>query len=265
MNLFKMIKREVISRSSEHYTVDQIHNEFDSASERLLNEAKEIVSKEINTSNGERLKKLGFNVAKQTVESENTIEIKKENERLRDDIEYFKQWYPFNKFITEKEIKRLCEKYKLVFGEVSDYKGEVPEKNISEIERFVLREEDKNKYGYFKRSENDENCWEPCEKEDTLAYYGYLDNYYNYRRGGKRYSDNLHFHETGTSYRGYVNDKFMICAPEIDFDMTSMRIKDGYMLVKDPIVLKPVKGGYLIVSKWGLEASDEIVANEKDN
>jgi hypothetical protein len=45
--------------------------------------------------------------------------------------------------------------------------------------------------------------------------------------------------------------------------------EDGFVLkdkeIKDPIVLKPVNGGFLIVSKWGLEASDEIVINERMN
>jgi hypothetical protein len=41
--------------------------------------------------------------------------------------------------------------------------------------------------------------------------------------------------------------------------------KDGYKLEYDPIVLQPVKGGYLVVTKWGLEASDEIVTNPTSN
>lgn len=35
--------------------------------------------------------------------------------------------------------------------------------------------------------------------------------------------------------------------------------------VPDPVVLQPVKGGFLIVCAWGEEASDEIVVNEKMN
>jgi hypothetical protein len=45
--------------------------------------------------------------------------------------------------------------------------------------------------------------------------------------------------------------------------------EDGFVLkdkeVKDPIVLKPVVGGFLIVTKWGLEASDEITINPNLN
>jgi hypothetical protein len=47
-----------------------------------------------------------------------------------------------------------------------------------------------------------------------------------------------------------------------------MRIEDGYRLeynLPDPIVLQPVNGGYLIVSKWGLEGEDAELTNEKMN
>lgn len=37
------------------------------------------------------------------------------------------------------------------------------------------------------------------------------------------------------------------------------------IVIKDPIVLQPVNFGYIIVSSWGLEASDELVVNEINN
>jgi hypothetical protein len=61
---------------------------------------------------------------------------------------------------------------------------------------------------------------------------------------------------------------FKICASVKDFDTSNMRIEDGYRLeynLPDPIVLQPVNGGYLIVSKWGLEGEDAELTNEKMN
>jgi ABC-type molybdate transport system permease subunit len=50
--------------------------------------------------------------------------------------------------------------------------------------------------------------------------------------------------------------------------MKSARVQ-GHKLVDiikdDPIVLQPVKEGYLIVSAWGIEASDKEVQNSKFN
>ena len=45
--------------------------------------------------------------------------------------------YPFNKFITEDIVKQICKKYNLVFGDVSQFKGFVPQKNLDEITRFL--------------------------------------------------------------------------------------------------------------------------------
>ena len=59
----------------------------------------------------------------------------------------------------------------------------------------------------------------------------------------------------------------MIAAQEEDFDTRGMYVK-GHKLemsIPDPIVLQPVKGGYLIVTAWGDEASDAAVVNEIKN
>ena len=63
-----------------------------------------------------------------------------------------------------------------------------------------------------------------------------------------------------------------IAAPLKDFNMTNAEVK-GFKISKieipDPIVLKPVifnnQKHYLIVTAWGLEASDELVVNQKFN
>jgi hypothetical protein len=63
-----------------------------------------------------------------------------------------------------------------------------------------------------------------------------------------------------------------IAAPASDFDTTGMELKNFKLSpieFPDPIVLQPVffEGSkhYLIVTAWGLEASDEMVVNEKMN
>ena len=52
-------------------------------------------------------------------------------------------------------------------------------------------------------------------------------------------------------------------------DISGLELKEGYKLEKkfipDPVVLQPVKGGYLILTAWGDEASDPIVINEINN
>jgi ABC-type molybdate transport system permease subunit len=52
-------------------------------------------------------------------------------------------------------------------------------------------------------------------------------------------------------------------------DITGLELTEGYKLTKkfipDPVVLQPVRGGFLLVTVWGDEASDELVVNNKFN
>lgn len=63
-----------------------------------------------------------------------------------------------------------------------------------------------------------------------------------------------------------------ICAPEDQFDTTNLVDVNGLLKLgrpilveKDPIVFRYVRGGVQIITKWGLEAADEALANEKLN
>ena len=41
--------------------------------------------------------------------------------------------------------------------------------------------------------------------------------------------------------------------------------KEALKIVPDPVVLQPVRYGFLIVTAWGDEASDEMVVNPRNN
>jgi hypothetical protein len=51
--------------------------------------------------------------------------------------------YPNNKFITEESVKKICEKYNLVYSTIDRYIGTVPDKNLTEIANFKINDEDK--------------------------------------------------------------------------------------------------------------------------
>lgn len=233
LNIFKKKKPSVATISA---TIEQIHNEFDSASEKLLVEAKAIIAKS-QILKGDRLINLGFS---KSAPVEQSAEAKKKQE-LAIRIKHYQVYYPNNKFIDEDSVKVICQKYGLVFGDSSQYKGDVPEKNIVEMEQFKLRNEDKrrrtNMDDYL-----DRHRWQ------SFAQYS--------RRSFDDAPKEIKVY--------YTQPPFKICAPEKDFDM-AFYVKKGYKLEYDPIVLQPVNGGYLIVTKWGIEASDAIVINEKQN
>lgn len=262
-NLKRKVKELIQPKVDVNLLVAEIHNEFDTSTERLLNEAKSILAKNINTSKGETLRSLGFTSSKPSIDSAADIKSKQENEQLAKHIEHYSTFYPNNKFITEKEVEKISKKYGLLCGEVGYYIGDVPDKNVSEISNFKLREEDctKHKCGWYKVEYGGgfRPMFLPSSKKEN-GHYGWIKN--DWRIGGF-----INSVKEGQEYH-YERPEFKICASVKDFDMNQMRVTDGYKLeqnIPDPIVLQPVNGGYLIVSKWGLEAEDNDLVNEKLN
>lgn len=249
------VKQAFSEPMNEQEVIEKIHSDFDGAAERLLAEAQEI----INNCNAEkldkaaRLKALGFDKSSTVKESEEEARKKNEMEEISRNILYFKQHYPFNKFITEKEVEKICKKYSLVFGDAKNYKGEIPNKNLNEIENFKLRQEDMVRTSDYDRAIE---RYFAISVAQARGHFG--------DRSYSRAEYPVRPPESEMKYY-YSKSPFKMCAPEKDFDMTYYKT-EGYKIVpKDPIVLQPVKGGYLIVSKWGLEASDELVVNSIDN
>ena len=177
----------------------------------------------------------------------------KKKQVLHEAINYFAFTYPQYKFITEESVNKLCQKYGLVFGNVSYYIGDVPEKNLLQIENFKIKPENE--------------CWEftvhEFDKDDEITY------------GNESHCKYLF--ESANSTRifrhSFYNCKpsdLMIVASLKDFDTSRLEVR-GYELkqVPDPVVIKPViyknNRYFLVVTAWGLESSDEDVVNERSN
>lgn len=128
--------------------VVRIHHAFDTAAERLLQEAQEIIATkpeigetEISKLNQlEILEKIGF------INSKNFVEAKKvkdsfETKRgkivdasgIQELVLRYQHYFPFYKFLTIDQLVHICMKYNLVFHPVEQYIGEIPAKNIAEM------------------------------------------------------------------------------------------------------------------------------------
>lgn len=250
--------------------VKEIHEDFFTEVNRLLEEVK--ISKSLETdkqeliNKSERLKKLGFNNTKEIEEAEKELlrlsKIKEENtikKEIHEAIEYFSNKYPLYKFITEESVKKICEKYNLIYGDVKYFKGNVPEKNLKKIEEFKI---DKHDACYFKFTRH----W-MSSRNDNFE----IMDFNNYFRTKKEVDD--------LSFKISIYTTTDICPLEIaaspsDFNLDKMEIKDfkiekKEIKIPDPIVLNPVffknKKHYLIVTAWGPESSDELVVNERMN
>lgn len=258
-NFKSAVKETAITEKTKtkNELVDEIHQTFMTEVDRLLKEAR--ISKPIDTikqdliDKTKRLQRLGFNNAKEITEGAKEIErlrkIEKENEdkrQLINAINYFSSKYPQYKFITEESVKFICEKYGLVYGEVSSYIGTVPDENLIHIEEFAIEERDV--------------CYTETRDygSDRRTYYA---------------SPSSATGPTYSSYSSFKQSPLEIAAPISDFNMTDKELKDFKITNKakapDPVVLQPVFYGYtkyyLIVTAWGKEAEDSLIVNEKLN
>ncbi len=265
----------------QNAVVQEIHDTFYSEVDRLLAEAGIKLSTETDKaeliSKAKRLEKLGFKSTKEvSIASEESIRLEQINETntkkqdLINAINHFSFKYPQYKFITEESVKKICEKYGLIYGEVSLYKGEVPDKNLEQIEKFTVKDED---------------CAFTIARRSSFSFgYSYHTiDYAQQTRNKKEFEDyNSRTHDDHISlrhdYYGHLRDQIgyraslEIAAPVKDFDTTNMELKDfklSKIEIPDPVVLHPVmfRGTkhYLIVTAWGLEASDELVVNQRNN
>jgi hypothetical protein len=138
------------TKQTEEELIAEMHNEFDTAPERLLEEALNIMNEaeghKVTTEEeildkARRLYKLGFTnteiVSKmQEIKERNKTQediIAAEMERAKR-IKYYNSTYPKCKFLTIDELNRICKKYGLVYAQVRHYTKTVPTENLEEIE-----------------------------------------------------------------------------------------------------------------------------------
>jgi len=230
--------------------IEEIHNSFETASEKLLIEAKEIINSPTDKE-CELKKQLGFGSAKGVEENDKKLDEIRKNKSLLDELNELNQKYPQFKFISEQQVDEICQKYNLIMGQSSQYIGDIPNKNLLEIKHFldnisIIKEED---YSYIKTDYF--NPW-----GDRVLY-------------RSSHSEFLHNQEHPSRHFSiYKDDKFKICAPIADMKIEKNQKIVGNRIVNipDPVVLFPIKQNfYIIVSKWGIEGQDSSLTNEKMN
>jgi hypothetical protein len=234
-------------------TIVKIHSSIDSAVDRLKEISKNYLmqseepTEEVYSDKIDKLKGLGFNNVREVREYDSkkiiySEEIHKKTflknkaNAINADVSYYSRIYPFHKFIYYSQLIPICEKYNLVLGSVEFYNADIPKKNSEEIINFDY------------------------DKCNNKLFFN---------------KDKPLFNQT--YYIENRNKKLYICAPKLDFvkGLTQIGIevyRGSYTKIslksylepkpKDPIVLLPVKTsldkqiGFIVVSKWGLEANE---------
>jgi len=122
--MYDLLSKQANGPIKHNLKVKDIHDDFLAEANFLVDESNKAV----------KLTKLGFHNSKGAIQNLAKQEI--------NEAEYFKRHYPLNKYLTNTQIQNLCKKYNLVFGHCAQFKGEIPDKNLKEIENFKVREED---------------------------------------------------------------------------------------------------------------------------
>lgn len=265
--------------------VQEIHHAFETAGDKILAEAQTIL-KDCETKTihkGKRLLSLGFKQSKEAIIADGVIGKEATAKETADLVISYKVKYPNNKFITEKQVEAICEKWNLVCAPVDRYKGFVPENKVIEIERFKFNSNDKRQPLIKILSAWNTDTW-------LLDFmFGFTGGIALHNRIGLRLIPANHpkLYWQGSNLFGAYNDngelayvekyevtefkQKLICAPKKDMDLRGLK-KIGSIfssfttvVVPDPVVLQPCNGGYLIITAWGDEATDENVVNQGMN
>lgn len=240
--------------------IDEIHHSFYTAGDKLLAEAQAVIAgtDEGSFAKTDRLKALGFSQAKGVQETEAVKADLSSKKAMQQLLTEYAVKYPTYRFIDEAGIEAICKKYNLVFGNITDYKGFVPEKNLAEIERFPgVKEEDAiDLQRMYYKTGGWSNKPEVIKYGDWRPVYRASNDEYRIHMLGSR----------GMDYEFRNSKKILICAPIKDMNMVGKEL-DGHKvvvkLIPDPVVLVPMKGNlFCILTAWGDEASDPLVVKQ---
>lgn len=256
-------------KTNELTVIEKIHNEFDTAVDKLLSYSEEIKlnAESIafdNFKNEEitsKLSELGFNNAKEVkdyskIKSKNEqsfsekTKLNSKSKRIIEFIEDFKQIAPLNKVILYSQVIQICEKYNLILGPANLFKGEIPLKNQHDIINFPLQSI--NNHNLYKEYKLSETIYQGplCSQNRTTKFY--------------MCAPKNEFNLKNTTFIG--NEIYEDKNSKIKFKLEMPKPKP-----KDPIVLYPIFSRYLdqvafiIVTAWRKEASDPLIVNEINN
>jgi hypothetical protein len=251
--------------------IQEIHETFFTEVDRLLEMAgirkSEETEKQALLDKARVLKDLGFGNTKEvkeaTAEFTRITNIQHENDakaELIKAIQFFQYKYPLYKFITGEAVERICKKYNLLCGPVDKYIGTVPDLNVKQMQNFKIEPINAAyEVGWRKSREKRIRVVDYADYKTTQLEHAKIDE-------TPRPVGMCDFSHSKICRR----KPLQICAPQSDFDMQRMTA-NGHMLeeIPDPVVLQPVmwngKEYFLVVTAWGLEASDSDVVNEKLN
>lgn len=287
----------MISLLKKTVPVEVIHTEFDSAQDRILDECSKVLAElKIPTETqierkAAMLEELGF-VNSETVHQAKSLkqrakEIETQLNLTRSQVKsiyYFKQKYPFEKFITVDELERICEKYNLIHAPARNYIRDIPEKNVLEMKK-CKKLDDSDKCELIMNFPDISKVFlKAIGKKDTIFTYSevlvlakkYWDNPLSIMKWFENASSTWSFAilkgmrggiSPGTDEYDFTQVEkidragIFIAAPKSHFNLNGLSKKSKFGFfnvtvheVKDPVVFEYCKDNLCrIITKWGTD------------
>jgi len=309
--------KNIFRRKTSDDLVREIHNEFDTAGDKLLNQAKSILEEIAKSNIAENLEnkakimeQIGFINSKFVKDVNNKI---KNDKQAKEDAEkdaqlvmYYKHKYPNLKFLKENDLDTICEKYNLVYAPIKNYVENVPDKNLNDIiDAKELDVDDKPDCRYYYTNINSDffstenkliaskikieidkqQFLKPETRKHNFRITDGIPGFHNNMDNIPTYASAIFVSNYLIKHHGIrVNERYIslskvevdysglfICAPEKHFNLEGLSKEKKYgffekittqiVEVKDPIVFRYVKGGIQVITKWGIEAEDRLLAD----
>lgn len=268
----------------------EIHKAVFSAQDELLKTANSILRNAHHTENDKsliaNLLKIGF-VNQPDVKKLSKKGLKPEVYKARDTINLIRLYqkkYPKNRFIDDDSIKSICNRFGLLFAPVEMYNAEIPLKNMREITHFKCSVKDKRintSISFINKKASKIITGKKGRTMTTVSLLmprilnpSFIDFFRNpnvekeifiAQKLNEKYGTEITWSNIEEVYQDDVKSKGltngMMIAPKNKFKIPkNYSVENGFEVgykkavkIKDPVVLQPVIGGYLIVSAWGFE------------
>lgn len=167
--------------------------------------------------------------------------------------EVYDNIYPNHQFVNYRCVDELMKRFGLSFGAVSAYIGDIPLDKIDSMEKF------KPSFIYDRNSHYPLHDLSTTMAEQAAQHngygniIGYLNDAYGRITNGRgalgKETDLVKYSILDMIKRPVNSTVFFILAPASHFNGEANEA-GNFGEVKDPIVLAPVEGGYIIVTAW---------------
>jgi hypothetical protein len=264
--------------TKEQALVKEIHDAFDNESDALYLLATERdaeVKKEMSEKR-DRIRMLGF----VNCEEINRLKPLGKEGMMYEFARKYRKKYPYLKFITDLQVNDICHRYNLTTKKPSEYTGSIPDGKLSEIEQGIVEIEISdlldNTFEYTigdtpeereKRIREMKMKLNPATFDSELMMYEMYESYKVFFESQKPLSekDVIEKIKETRCLSDFHQKEIKKVIKKIDRSKLVIVERQSILKIKNAVVLQPVKGGYLIISKWGLEANDPELTVPENN